>query len=150
VRSSRPTAAPVAPQGSAIEWLFQGLECLTNAQMKEVAAAWYEVPRHRRDAAWTAVRSLWRRTASDESLDCAFHARRAATRVARLAGSQDTAFRDAACEAALALAVADQLGERHYEPLVHPMAQVLPWLLESPPVWLSGVALSFTTSRPRG
>jgi len=150
VRSSRPTAAPVARQGSAIECLFQGLECLTNAQMKEVSAAWYEVPRHRRDAAWTAVRRLWRRTASDESLDCAFHARRAATRVARLAGSHESAFPDAACEAALALAVADQLGERYYEPLVHPMAQALPWLLETPPDSLSHMALSFTTSRSHG
>jgi hypothetical protein len=133
VRSSRPNAAPVAPQESAIERLFRGLEGLTTAEMEEVSAAWHDVPRHRREAAWAAVRSLWRRTASDESLDYAFHARRAASRVVRLAGSRDSAFPAAACEAALAVAVADQLAERNYQPLVHPMAQALPWLLEPPP-----------------
>jgi hypothetical protein len=83
-------------------------------------------------------------------LDCAFHARRAASRVARLAGSHDSAFTDAACEAALAVAVADQLGERHYQRLVHPMARALPWLLETQPVSLSRAALSFTTNRSHG
>jgi hypothetical protein len=133
VRSTRLDLVTVAPHGSAIDRLLRALDALTATQMEKVAAAWYEVPRHRREAAWATVRGLWRRTASDDSLDCAFRARRAAARLARLAGSHDSAFSAAACEAALALSVSDQLRERHYRPLVQPMAQALPWLLGSEP-----------------
>jgi hypothetical protein len=114
----------------AFEELLDAVEALSLRQMDSVAASWYEVPRHEREAAWAVVRRFCRATASDDALDAAFRARRAANRAARLAGAHDWSFCSAAWDAGLALASAYELEDRHFTPLVTPMARALPWLLE--------------------
>jgi hypothetical protein len=114
----------------AFEGLVEALEQLDLQEMESVACSWHQVPRHQREAAWAAVRGFRRATASDDSLDAAFSARRAASRAARLAGAHDWAFSSAACDAGLALASAYELEDRYFLPLVTPMARALPWLLE--------------------
>jgi hypothetical protein len=113
-----------------VDRLLQDLDHLTLAQMHLVAKAWAKVPRHRRDESWAKARRIWRATASDEPLDRAFRARQVARRAAHQAGTQDPTFSVAACEATLAVASGQRLSERCYEPLVAPLAQALPWLLD--------------------
>jgi hypothetical protein len=117
----------------AFEELLDALQSLSLRQMDSVAASWHQVPRHQREAAWAVVRGFCRATASDDSLDAAFTARRAASRAARLAGARDWAFASAACDAGLALASPYELEDRSHVPLVTPMARALPWLLERSP-----------------
>jgi hypothetical protein len=113
-----------------VDRLLQDLDHLTLAQMHLVATAWDKVPRHRREESWAKARRIWRATASDEPLDRAFRARQVARRAGHLAGAQDPTFSVAACEATLAVASGRRLSERCYEPLVAPLAQALPWLLD--------------------
>lgn len=115
---------------TGIERLLTALRALTAQQMEVVASAWRQLPRQRREAAWAAIRRFWRSGAGDDSLDYAFRARGIASEVARLAGIHDWAFPAAALDAALAVSVADKLGERYYRPLVQPMALALPWILD--------------------
>jgi hypothetical protein len=115
---------------SASERLIDAVEGLNLQQMDSVAESWHRMPRWEREAAWTVVRRSCRATASDEPLDFAFRVRRAANRASRLAGAHDWAFSSAAWDAGLALASAYDLKDRHFLPLVTPMAQALPWLLE--------------------
>jgi hypothetical protein len=118
---------------SPYERLLDAVTSMTLGQIDAVAAAWHQVPRYEREAAWTVVRRFCRATASDESLDCALRARRAAIRSARLAGAHDWGFPSAAWDAGLALASAYDLDRRYYRPLVGPMARALPWLLDPRP-----------------
>jgi hypothetical protein len=118
------------------ERLLDALEVMNLIEVDAVAAAWHQVRRYEREAAWTAVRRLCRATASDDALDAAFRARRAASQMARLAGAHDPGFQGAAWDAGLALASPYELDDRYHLPLVTPMARALPWLLrdsEMPP-----------------
>ncbi|MBO0683449.1 MAG: hypothetical protein J2P45_09860 [Candidatus Dormibacteraeota bacterium] len=132
VASSQLDVETPATGQRSVERLLTGLEALTAQQMELVAGAWRQLPRQRREAAWAAIRRFWRRGAGDDSLDHAFRARGAASELARLAGIHDWAFPAAALDAALAVSVADKLSERHYRPLVQPMALALPWILDGP------------------
>lgn len=129
-RSTQLDVETVTARRTSIERFFRALEALTAQQMEAVAGTWRQLPRQRRDAAWAAIRRFWRSGAGDDSLDQAFRARGAASELARLAGIHDWAFPAAALDAALAVAEADKLSERYYRPLVQPMAQALPWILD--------------------
>jgi hypothetical protein len=114
------------------ERLLRELDRLTVVQVRRVAAAWHRMPRHRRERACAAARRVWRATASDEPLDRAYTARRAAARAARRLGVHEPTLSTAACDATLAVASAGRLGEGDYQALVTPLAFALPWLLDRP------------------
>ena len=115
------------------ERLLRDLDGLNVTQVRRVAAAWHRMPRHRRDRAWAAARRVWRAIASDEPLDRAYTARRAAARTARRLGVKEPTLQAAACEATLAVASAGRLEGGDYQALVAPLALALPWLLGPPP-----------------
>jgi hypothetical protein len=115
------------------ERLLRDLDGLTLVQVRRIAAAWHRMPRHGRDRARAAARRVWRAIASDEPLDRACTARRAAARAARRLGVKEPTLAAAACEATLAVASAGRLAGGDYQALVAPLALALPWLLGQPP-----------------
>jgi hypothetical protein len=103
------------------------LSDLSPEDFARVANAWWETDGRDRADAWAQVHRAAPERERYQILAAASVARREALDAASRYRWHDWAFWAAASDAAAAIAARDRIG-RHYQPLISPLAAVMPWL----------------------